>query len=377
MKAIINANIVLEDRILENGVVLIKDGIIKQVDKADRIELPEDCEKIDGQGLFVGPGFVDIHCHAGGDVWAHEDPEKMAAFHLEYGTTSINCTIFHDIGEDGAVDAMRKIRKAMEENRPGNIMGVHFEGPFMNPKYGAHAKTIRPVDKREYQRYLAEAGDIITMWTVAPEIDGAREFITDVHAADIPIAMGHTEASPEDVFWAVDNGATICTHLMNATGSSISPTRWAGTRECGFDEAVMLCDNVYCEVINDREGVHVRPEMVRLIIKTIGIDYVVAVSDACVGPVDETDINIVNGELYGSKLRMFQAARNFKHNAHLNMVDVFKVCSRNPARAVRMDHLVGTIEPGKKANLVFVDDEYDVYKVILEGNLITDRSSVK
>jgi N-acetylglucosamine-6-phosphate deacetylase len=369
LKAIINANVVLEDKILENGVILFEEGIIIQADQADRIAIPENCEKIDAQGLYVGPGFVDIHCHAGGDVWAHDDPEKMAAFHLESGTTSINCTIFHDIGEDGAIEAMKKIRSAMEKNKPGNIMGVHFEGPFLNPKYGAHAKTIRPVDKREYQRYLEEAGDIITMWTVAPEIEGAREFITDVHAAGIPIAMGHSEASPEDVFWAVDNGAAICTHIMDATGCWISPSRWAGTRECGFDEAVMLCDNIYCEVINDREGVHVRPEMVRLVIKTIGVDHVVAVSDACAGSVDEQDINMADGELYGSKLRMFQAARNFKYNARLGMVDVFKVCSRNPARAVRKDHLVGTIQPGRKANFVFVDEEYNVSKVILEGNL--------
>ena len=155
----------------------------------------ENCEKNRCTGLYVGPGFVDIHCHAGGDVWAHDDPEKMAAFHLESGTTSINCTIFHDIGEDGAIEAMKKIRSAMEKDKPGNIMGVHFEGPFLNPKYGAHAKTIRPVDKREYQRYLEEAGDIITMWTVAPEIEGAREFITDVHVQAYQSPMGHSEAS--------------------------------------------------------------------------------------------------------------------------------------------------------------------------------------
>lgn len=373
MRAIINANIVLENEIFEDGVILIENGMIGRVDKADNIVLPENCEIIDARGLFVGPGFVDIHCHAGGDVWAHEDPEKMAAFHLNYGTTSLHCTIFHDIGEDGAVEAMKKIRKAMEEGRPGNIMGVHFEGPFFNPKYGANAKTIRPVNKREYQRYLAEAGDIIRMWTVAPEIEGAREFIKDIREAGILIAIGHSEASPEDVFWAVDNGATICTHIMNATGCWISPSRWAGTRECGFDEAVMLCDNVYCEVINDREGIHVRPEMIRLLIKTVGIDYVVAVTDACTGSVDDSEVNMLNGEIYGSKLRMFQAARNFKYNARLNMSDVFKVCSRNPARAVKMDHLIGTVEPGKKANLVVVDDDYNVFKVLLEGELVVDK----
>ena len=370
MKAIVNADIVLEDHILRDGVIFIDQGRIQEIGKRDETLIPTDCEIIDGEGLFAGPGFVDIHCHAGGDFWAHQDPYKMAAFHLAGGSTSLNCTIYHDIGEDGAISAMKKIRKAMDENKPGNIIGVHFEGPFFNPKYGARAKTIRPVNKREYQRYLAEAGDILRLWTVAPEIDNAREFITDVHAAGIPIAIGHSEASPEDVFWAVEHGATICTHIMDATGSSISPTRWGGTRECGFDEAVMLCDNVYCEIINDSGGIHVRPEMVRLIIKTVGIDFVVGITDSCTGSLDDSDINLENGELCGSKMRMYQVARNFKNNGHLGMTDVFKVCSRNPARAVHEDHLVGTLEAGKKANIVIVDENYNIRKVILNGNAV-------
>ena len=155
MKAIIHANVVLEDRILSDGVIQIENGRIAEIGKTDAIKLLDACEIIDAENRFVGPGFVDIHCHAGGDAWAYEDPMRMARFHLAGGTTSLNCTIYHDIGEEGAIRAMKKIRKAMEENSPGNIMGIHFEGPFLNPGYGAMAKTIRPVDKREYRRYLA------------------------------------------------------------------------------------------------------------------------------------------------------------------------------------------------------------------------------
>lgn len=368
MQAILGGHVVLEHTVLEHGVVLVDEGKIKAV--GIDLPVPAHASIIDATGYYVGPGFVDIHCHAGGDCWAYEDPAKMAQFHLEGGTTSLNCTIYHDIGEEGAALAMQKIRAAMQAHTPGNIMGVHFEGPFFNPKYGAKAKTIRPVDKREYMRHIAEAGDILRMWTVAPEIENARAFINDVHAAGITLAMGHSEASPADVFWAAAHGVTVCTHLMDATGSSIAPSRWGGTRECGFDEAVMLCDRVYCELINDSEGVHVRPEMIRLVIKTVGIDYVVGVTDACTGaPEDGKDINMENGELCGSKMRMFQVARNFKNNAHLSMVDVFKVCARNPARAMHMED-IGVIAPGKKANFVIVDDDYALQKVVLEGALV-------
>lgn len=372
MKTIVNANVVLEDSILENAAIVIEQGRILAVGPMDALPLP-DCERIDAGGLFVGPGFVDIHCHAGGAHWAHDDPSAMARFHLEGGTTSLNCTIYHDIGEEGAARAFQKIRTTMERNDPGNIMGAHFEGPFFNPKYGARAKTIRPVDRREYMRHIAEAGDILRMWTVAPEIERAHEFILDVRAAGIPVALGHSEASYADVLWAVEHGASICTHIMDATGASISPTRWGGTRECSFDEAILLCDNVYIEIINDSAGIHVRPEMIRLILKIVGVDYVVGVTDACTGSLDDSDVNMENGELCGSKMRMCQAARNFKCNARLSMPDVFKVCARNPARAMLQED-IGIIAPGKAANFVFVDEEYHIHKVMLHGEVAVDNA---
>lgn len=396
MKAIINANLVLNDRILEDGAMLVCGDRILVIGKKDQVVIPSGTEIIDAEGLYAGPGFVDIHCHAGGNVWAYEDPMRMADFHLAGGSTSLNCTLYQNLNKDEILQAMKNIRKAMEDGKPGNIVGIHLEGPFLNPKYGALSKTIRPVNKKEYRRYLAEASDILRMWTIAPEIEGATEFIKEVHAACVPVAIGHSEASPEVVFQAIENGVTICTHLMDATGCSISPTRWEGTKECCFDEAVMLCDNIYCEIINDSKGVHVRPELIRLIIKTIGIDYVVGITDACADSLDSSDhnnksdnsssnsnsgnsnnngddINMVNGELTGSKMRMYQVARNFKNNAYLDMVDVFRVCSENPAKAIKISNEVGTLHIGKKANIIIVDKDYNISKVMLNGILVIDK----
>ncbi len=368
MKAIINANIVLHDTILENGILLHENGRIEAVYPQGH-ELPEVSQSYDANGLFLGPGFVDIHCHAGGDTWAHEDPAAMAAFHLAGGTTTLNCTIFHDIGIEGALQAMEKIRTAIEAKTPGNILGVHFEGPFLNPKYGANAKTIRPVDRDEYRLYLDKFKDILKMWTISPEIPGAREFIKEVAKEGIVLAMGHSEASPEDVFWAAENGVTVCTHLFDATGCHISPTRWAGTVECCFDSAAMLCDNVFCELIVDKDGVHIRPEMLRLALKTIGLGRAVAITDACTGSVDGSDINMVGGELYGSKLRMNRAARNLKNTAGLSLPEVFQICAANPARAIKAPD-VGTIEAGQRANFVITDENFNIKATILEGNTV-------
>ncbi len=365
MNAIINARVVLPDRVLEHGQIFMEQGRIFAV--GEGLPVPEDCVCYDAKGKLAGPGFVDEHCHAGGEWNAYEDPVRMARHHLEGGTTTVLCTIYHNIGVQGAFDAMAKIKAAMEAGTPGNIAGVHFEGPFMNPNQGCYRDLIRPVSREEYMGYLKEYKDLLKLWMVAPELEGAGEFMDTVRAAGIHLAIGHSEASPECVADAVRRGATICTHICDATGTSIVPSRWEGTLEVPFDVACMLHDELFCEIINDAQGIHVRHDMVKFIIKAVGIDRVIAVTDACSGSTDDTDVNIVDGDLFGSKLRMNQAARNFRRNIGITEPEVFRVAALNPARALCMDHEVGSLEPGKQANVVILDDDYNVCRVYLRG----------
>lgn len=365
MNLVTHARVVLKDGILEDGSILMERGKILAVGK--EIPVSKNCGVYDAKGKLAGPGFVDLHCHAGGDCFAYEDPVKMAEHHLRGGTTTLNCTVYHDIGVEGALRAMEKVKKARDAGTPGNILGLHFEGPFLNPKYGCYLELMRPVNPAEYRRYLKEYSDLITLWTVAPELPGAQEFMDEVHAAGIPIAIGHSEASFECVADAVRRGARVCTHWGNATGTAVNPPRYEGTLEVGFDVACMLQKELFCEMINDSLGAHVRPEMGRFLVQAIGLDRVIGVTDACTGGDDGTDLNLVNGELYGSKLRMNQAARNFKTNTGLSDCEAFRVCSLNPARAMRIDGEVGSIEPGKAANLVVLDDAYEVRRVYLRG----------
>ena len=123
--------------------------------------------------------------------------------------------------------------------------------------------------------------------------------------------------------------------------------RYGGTLEVSFDHAAMLCDSLLCEMINDEKGVHMRPDMTRLVLKTIGISRAVGVTDACAGRDDGEQVNIVDGEIFGSKLKMNQVAKNFRNNTDLSVSDIFRVCSSNPARAVKLTQ-VGSISPGKR-----------------------------
>ena len=365
MKAIVNANVVLPDRVLETGQILMEKGRILAI--GQDLPLPERCEYFDAQGLLAGPGFVDEHCHAGGDCWAYEDPVGMAKHHLLGGTTTLLCTIYHDIGVQGALDAMEKVRTAMRQNAPGNIAGLFFEGPFLNPKYGCALDKIRPVDPAEYTRYLREYRDILKLWMVAPELGGAKAFMDAVTAAGIPLAIGHSEADAACVADAVRRGARIAVHLCDATGTAISPSRWEGTLEVSFDVACMLQKELFCEIINDENGVHVRHDMIRFIIQAVGLDRVIAVTDACTGVKDDTDVNIVDGDLFGSKLCMNQAARNFRNKIGLTEPEVFRVCALNAARALGMDKDVGSLAVGKQANIVLLDQAYQVREVFLRA----------
>ncbi len=387
MKAIINARVVTPNIVIDDGFILIDKNRISKVGSLKKEKLPENADIIDAGGLYAGPGFIDIHCHGGGRYWCHTNPEEMAAHHLKHGTTSLVCTIYKTIGFQGTIDGIELIKKAFKEKKPGNIIGIHLEGPYLSPKYGAAASGIITPIASEYNAYIKHAEGLMRQWTFSPELDGLDEFVETAVANGIPLSIGHSEAGPEQVDKYVQKGVSIVTHLMDATGSSIVPSRFAGTREPSFDECAMVHD-LYTEVIPDSKGVHVRPTMLKLIVKTMGYDRVMIVTDACTGsepgqgsnsqaeqyPSDDMrsaqDLNIVNGELYGSKLTMDQACQNMKKHIDCSVAEIFRMGAENPARAIRLFDEIGSLEKGKKANIVLVDEEFNVQKVILDGEVL-------
>lgn len=351
--------VVLGDEIIENGAVVVSNGVIEysgHISDAPRLLCPYD---IDG---IIGPGFVDIHCHAGGDFYAYEDPAKMAFHHLKHGTTSLLCTFYRHLSHEQLLECINMIKDEM--TRSSNIVGVHLEGPYLNPMYGSGEAVERPILRSEYMQYINSG--IIRQWTYAPELDGTKELLSDMCAAGIVPAIGHSAASPEDVKYAAEHGARIVTHLYDATGYSVSPTRCAGTIEVSFNTAALIQDNLYYEIICDKEGMHVRPELVRLTVKAVGAERIVGITDACTGGDDGNDLNFVNGELTGSKMTMDRVARNFLALG-FSVPEVFKITSLNPSRAIRMESTIGSLDAGKCADILITDSEFNIKKIIKAG----------
>ncbi len=382
LTAIVNARVVLPEGIVD-GAVLMEDGRILA---AGKVQPPEGAHIIDAMGAYAGPGYVDIHCHGGGAAHGHEEPKQAAGHHLQYGTTSLLLSLAYSLSKDEFLGGVRLIRQAMED--PGcSIAGIHYEGPYTNPKYGATSGKAWKMDRTDYERLFAEGKGIVCQCTYAPELPGAREFARFVHEQGVALAVGHTEMSPAVLEEAVEDGATIVTHLYDAMGcwrgnDSIAVT---GVIQETAADVALAREGLYYELICDSRAVHVKPTGMRLAYRTAGADRLVLITDATVHqhkPADypESDIRSApdlnfnpDGELSGSLLTMENACRNMKSYTGASVEEIFKMASRNPAVAVGIYDRAGSLEAGKPANIVLCDEDMAISEVYFKGQPVRGR----
>ena len=379
MKTVIkNANIVLETGIIWDGVIIVENGMISDYGRCLETEITDDSNCIDAFGAYVGPGFCDIHVHGGGGYDLTKNPLEGARFFLENGTTSILPAPPYELNFTQYIEAIKNIRSAMKICP--QIKGMYMEGPYINVKYGAYAHLNpwkHPVCADEYERLVDEAGDDVRVWVVAPERDGIRDFLNYAKKVNpnVIFAVGHSEASPEQIRKLGKIRPSILTHAMDATGRAEVPM---GTRGSGPDEYCMTEPDVYAELISDSSAIHVNPDLQRLLVRTKGTDKIILITDSTSEDMPNPD-NLKHiddlcfddkGGLAGSKMTMNKACRNIMSSTNCGIAQAFLMASTNPAKAVGLYDEVGSIEIGKKADLVFVDDKFSVKKVMLGGELV-------
>lgn len=380
MIAIKNANLVLENGILWDASLLIENDRILSFGKD--IEVPEGAQVVDAEGAYVGPGFVDIHVHGGGGHDMVDEPLKAVEHFLSHGTTTILLTPAYELNFEEFLAAIRKGKEAMKAGGAGKaIAGFYMEGPYMNPQYGAGAfrnPWRHPMDPREYEALVDEAGDTAKVWAIAPEREGLMPFLAYARKVnpDVLFAIGHSEATPDQIRALGSKfRPALQTHCTNATGRT---NGGGGVRGTGPDEYCLRDPEIYAEMICDSHAVHVLPAMQQLILHCKGLDRVVLITDSTTSdqpnPPELAHVEDLNfdeqGGLSGSKLTLDQACRNVMTHTNCGIAQAFLLASRNPARVLGLDHEIGSIAPGKKANLVFVDDRIRVKKVMLEGEFV-------
>lgn len=380
-KAIINANLILEDGIIFDGALIINDGKIADFGKMGELALPENAEIIDAHGLYVGPGFVDIHCHGGNGSKFENDPIPAAQHFLSHGETSVLATLYYDLAPEEMNAAVELIQKTIEDGTAPNIAGIYMEGPYLNPKYGACSENNKWKDRINLEvakSIVDKIGDTVRVWAVSPEREGIVDFVKLAKAAnpDVKFAFAHSEATTAQIFALKKYGLRIQTHSTDATNTL--PTL-AGTRNCGPDEACLYDPDMYAEIISDSLAIHVHPDMQRLIYRIKGDERVILISDSTAFDWDVPeemkkcpDLNFdSNGDLAGSKLSLDYAAKNMMTHTPAGLCSVFKMASTTPARAVGLDDSVGSIEIGKRANLVICSDRIELAAVLLDGEVVS------
>lgn len=376
LTAIHNAQLVLENGILWDGVLLLQDDTILQFGKAREIPIPENAKRIDAGGAYVGPGFVDIHVHGGNGYSTCFDTAKAADFFLRHGTTSLLATPSYSMDFDKFLSAIRSIKASIKD--APTVRGMYLEGPYTNAKYGAYAYQNPwrgAMVQAQYQQLVDEAGELAKVWVIAPEREGLTPFLEYARKVNpnVKFAVGHSEATPAQIRALGKFRPALHTHITNATGRL--PVS-AGTRGYGPDEHCLKEPDIYAEMISDSCGIHVNPEMQQLVLHAKGVHRVILISDSTThnNPNPEhlahvTDLNFdTQGNIAGSKLTMDQACRNIMANTTCGIAQAFLMASTNPARALDMED-IGSIEVGKKADLVFVDDKFNVRQVMLRGEI--------
>lgn len=378
-----NAQLVLENGILWDGVLLTEGDRIKSYGSSREMQkqVPDDAVRIDARGAYVGPGFVDIHVHEGGGYATYFQPEEAAAFFLRHGATTILATPSYDLCFDRFLEAIRTVKAAID--KAPTIRGLYLEGPYLNPNYGSHsyANPWRgPIDPEQFKALVDAAGTLAKVWTVAPEREGLMPFLEYARKVNpsVVFAVGHSEATPAQIRAMGKYRPALQTHSMNATGRL--PV-FSGTRGYGPDEYFMKESGTYAELISDSLAIHVNPDIQQLLLHNKGVDHTILITDSTVyyDPTPPelahvTDLNFdARGGIAGSKMTMDQACRNIMTHTNCGIAQAFLMASRNPARAVGLNHEIGTIEPGKRADLVFVDDKFHVQQVMHGGQMCEFR----
>jgi N-acetylglucosamine-6-phosphate deacetylase len=336
-------------------------------------------------GKKIVPGFIDIHTHgaAGVDVNAAEaeDYEKICRFAAKNGTTSWLCSILTDTKEQTkrCIDAFLGYRKL--EHRGANLLGIHLEGPFLSAEYkGAMPQNLlRKSDLSLLREYQDRAEGNIRYMTVSPEVEGIVDDIPAMRALGITVAIGHSGADYETSWRAIQNGAESCTHTFNAM-------RLLHQHAPAILGAALESD-IYCEAICD--GRHLHPGTVRLLLKTKGLDRVVAITDSIMAAglsdgryrLGVNDIVVENGDAKlagsgvraGSTLTQDIALKNLLTFTGKPLEELIPLFTVNPAKLIKVFDKKGSIADGKDADLVILDEHNDVADVFVGGRHVDRR----
>ncbi|MFF9117238.1 N-acetylglucosamine-6-phosphate deacetylase [Streptomyces massasporeus] len=366
------ATVVLPTGPVENGRLTIEGPRITG-------STPRNAQVIHAPDHYVIPGFIDIHNHGGGGAsftsGSVDDILKGIHTHRLHGTTTLVASTV-----TGDMDSLTHRAGLLSElAEQGEIAGVHFEGPFISPcRKGAHSEALlRDPHPAEVRRLIDAARGRAKMLTLATELPGGLDSVRLLADHGVIAAIGHTDATYEQTVEAIDAGATVATHLFNA----MPPL---GHRSPGPIAALLEDERITVELIND--GTHLHPAALRLAFHHAGAGRVAFITDAMdaagfgdgrywLGPLEVEVADgvarlVEDGTIAGSTLTQDRAFKRAVTLDGLSVEDAVTALSANPARLLGMADTIGSLEPGKYADLLILDSAYELKGVMRRGEWV-------
>ncbi|MER5310358.1 N-acetylglucosamine-6-phosphate deacetylase [Streptomyces sp. NPDC002773] len=376
-KVLAGAHVVLPTGIVENGRVIVT---------GDRItgSAPEGAPVVDLTGHWLVPGFVDMHNHGGGGAsftsGTVDEVLKGVDTHRLHGTTTVVASFV-----TGEMDFLTQRAGLLSElAEQGEIAGLHFEGPFISPcRKGAHDETLlRDPDPAEVRKLIDAARGQAKMVTLATELPGGIDSVRLLAEHGVIAAIGHTDATYEQTVQAIDAGATVATHLFNAMPG-------LGHRAPGPIAALLEDERITVELIND--GTHLHPAALELAFHHAGAERVAFITDAMDAAgfgdgrymlgtleveVKDSVARLVEGDsIAGSTLTLDRAFKRAATVDRLPLTAIVEAISANPARLLGVYDRVGSLEPGKDADIAVLDAEFNLRGVMRKGEWIVDPTT--
>ena len=364
------------------GWLLVQDGQIHSLGFGQAPHFPEDIslQRLDAQRDMLLPGFIDLHVHGGmGHELMDASPnglEEMARFYASHGVTGFLATTW-TASRQSIKRALELVEEMQGPLRNGaTLLGVHLEGPYLHPaRCGAQEISyIRRADKEEALDFLNTG--VIRLVALAPEFEENLWLIEECVKRGITVSAAHTTASYEQMQTAVAHGVSQVTHTFNAM-------QGLGHREPGTVGAALTMTQLSCELIAD--NIHVHPAAQKILVDAKTPAGVILITDA-VRPaglpadeyvLDERRVNthsgavrLADGTLAGSVLTMERALKNICAATGRPLSEMWPTSSLNAARAIGLSARKGSLEVGKDADLVLLDDSFKVHLTVAQGEIV-------
>lgn len=367
------------------GTVLVKGERIAAVGLSAEVPIPAGATVIDAGDKVIVPGFIDTHVHGRDGHLFGEDPESTAQLCrsiVSTGTTSLLPTLEAQPTLNEILDRIGVVRQVMAQDTGGaEILGIHMEGPYLSSAEIARGSQtvsyLRQPSVEELHRMVEASEGTIRKMTIAPELDGALDVIREMVKLNIVASAGHSAATYEQTMEAVRAGLRCATHTFNG----MIPFHH---RKPGLLGAVLTCDEISAELIAD--GQHVYAPAMKLLLRCKGVDQIHLITDNTIwaGMPDGTyewtvgrtvvkeehRAYVVGGTLAGSVASMNFDVGNIVRSAGCSLAQAVKMASLNPAVLIGVADRKGSLEPGKDADLVIIDEDVNVYLTMVKGRVV-------